>query len=91
MSLPDSTRSIRARISRPGGDSQRLIKQGHGLLPAAGLVPLRQRVGVAGAGPVQFEPVARPLAEGLTSLEVGHGLALVSHGLRQKDERAVAQ
>ncbi len=71
----DCTRSIRARISRAGGDSQALIKQGHGLLPAAGLVPLRQRVGVAGAGPVQFEPVARPLAEGLTSLEVGHDLA----------------
>ncbi len=102
MFLPDSTRSIETRISRAGGDSQGLVQQRHSLGTVHFFVPFYRAYvhksisyitfsGGIGAGPVQLEPVARPLAEGQASLEVGHDLAQVSHGLRQKDERAVAQ
>ena len=38
------------------GDSQRLVQQGHGLLPVAGLVTLQQGVGVVAAGPGKLGP-----------------------------------
>ena len=72
MFLPDSTRSIRGRMP---SSLEMARDSSNGDIAAAGLVPLLQRAGVAGAGPVQFEPVARPLAEGQASLEVGHDLA----------------
>ena len=61
-----------------------------GLFPVARVVALEQGVGIVASGPGQLRTVASLAAEDQRTLEVGHRLVEIPHGLRHEPQQPVS-